>query len=262
MSPSSSPAWLLACLMTLTACADAQAAEAAATLHEALPESHAEPHARQAAQTIAHLRDALKAGDAQAVARVTALVTGTQAPDVVLALALHAQERDGRALHGWARALLRASNTRPLADVLARLVLGGSLQQPAPQRFNAASTTTAARTPYAAAATLGYWAGILQAALPSAAPGEDARGKLINRLLADAATLADATPAGRQWRDLNLDADTARQMPPDTRLARALRPLAVKRMRPNGEPDIETADASGPFSAFMSEARRVREGLK
>ena len=230
--------------------------------------AHRESNPQQAAQAIAGLRDALHAGNAQAMARVTALVTGTQAPEVVLALALHAQERDGQALYGWARALPRAGDTRPPADVLARLVLGGQLQQPAPQRFNTATAPSASHvpaapySPHTPAATLGYWAGVLQAALVSAAPDEGARGKLIERLLADAASLADTTPAGRQWRMLNLDADAAREMPPDTRLASAMRPLAVKGIRANGEPDVETADESGPFSAFMGAARRVREGLK
>ena len=230
--------------------------------------AHRESNPQQAAQAIAGLRDALHAGNAQAMARVTALVTGTQAPEVVLALALHAQERDGQALYGWARALLRAGDTRPPADVLARLVLGGQLQQPAPQRFNTATAPSASHvpaapySPHTPAATLGYWAGVLQAALVSAAPDEGARGKLIERLLADAASLADTTPAGRQWRMLSLDADAAREMPPDTRLASAMRPLAVKGIRANGEPDVETADESGPFSAFMGAARRVREGLK
>ena len=76
--------------------------------------AHHEPKPQQAAQTIASLRDALRAGNAQAVTQVTALVTGTQAPEVVQALALHAQERDGRALHDWARALLRAGDTQPM----------------------------------------------------------------------------------------------------------------------------------------------------
>ena len=220
---------------------------------------------QQAAQTIASLRDSLRQGKDEAVTEVTALVTGMQAPEVVLALALDAQERDGRALHDWALALLRAGNTRPLADVLGRLTLGGQLQQSAAQRFNAVAAPSDSRAPappyapYTNAATLGYWAGVLQAALASAAPGEDERSVLIGRLLADAASLADATPAGRQWRALNLQWES--QEHPDTRLANARRPLAVKGIRTNGEPDIEIADESGPFSVFMDVAKRVREGL-
>lgn len=268
-------AWLLVNLIALlVACKDACSqpvwhdAEATPSAGGTFMTAHHEPKPQQAAQAIASLRDALRAGNAQAVTQVTALVTGTQAPEVVQALALHAQERDGRALHDWARALLRAGDTQPLADVLARLVLGGQLQQPAPQRFNTAtapSTSHAPAAPYAPytpAATLGYWAGVLQAALVSAAPDESARGKLVERLLAYAASLADATPAGRQWRMLNLDSNTARKMSPDTRLSNAMRPLAVNGIRANGEPDVETADESGPFSAFMGAARRVREGLE
>ncbi len=268
-------AWLVASLIALlTACEDTQSqsvrhdTEATLEPENTSMTARRESNPQQAAQAIASLRDALRAGNAQAVTQVTALVTGTQAPEVVQALALHAQERDGRALHGWARALLRAGDTRPPADVLARLVLGGQLQQPAPQRFNTATAPSASHvpaapySPYTPAATLGYWAGVLQAALVSAASDEGARGKLIARLLADAASLADTTPAGRQWRMLNLDADAAREMPPDTRLASAMRPLAVKGIRANGEPDVETADESGPFSAFMGAARRVREGLE
>lgn len=272
-----SGAWLAVSLLgLLTACEDARSqsdrhgAEALARPGNISMTAHqASTPPKKAAQTIAGLRDALRAGKAEAVTRATALVTGVRAPEVVLALALDAQERDGRALHGWALALLRAGNTQPLADVLARLVLGGELQQSAAQRFNAvaaASAPLASRapsppySPYTPAATLGYWTGVLQAALASAAPDEGARGALISRLLADAARLADATPAGRQWYALNLQ--TNRQMPPDTRLASAMRPVAVKGIRANGEPDIETADESQPFSAFMGVARRIREGLR
>ena len=85
-------AWLFVNLIALlVACKDACSqpirhdAEATPRAGSTFITAHHEPNAQQAAQAITSLRDALRAGNAQAVTQVTALVTGTQAPEVVQA---------------------------------------------------------------------------------------------------------------------------------------------------------------------------------
>ncbi|MDO5624727.1 MAG: hypothetical protein Q4G71_08570 [Pseudomonadota bacterium] len=226
------------------------------------------------ARAITDLQAALAAGDAAALAQVSAALL-VDAPAVVLALARGPASSRGSALAAWARALWQADQVEPLARVFAQLALGADLQQDAVQHFGAGPLAEDGSPSYAHAVALGYYVGVLQASLAAAAPREGERQALVTRLLRSAAaqaSVAEPGPAlpppqasaGARWVRYSLFPllATGDGHDAEDRLLAAALPVAAVGVLPNGEPDLEAAAGSGAQSAFLRRQQGSRRALE
>ena len=224
------------------------------------------------ARFVAEREAALKAGDADALAQVSAALHH-DAPGVVLALARGPATSHGAALAAWARAQWQAGQVEPLARVFAQLALGADLQQDAVQHFGAGPLAADGSPSHAHAVAMGYYVGVLQAGLQAAARREGERQALVTGLLRSAAAQAgvpepDASlPApgaapGKRWVRYNLYPALASTRDAADRLFWAAQPVASRGVLPNGEPDLEAAAGSGAQTAFLRRQQDSHRALE
>lgn len=266
-----------ACLCLLAACDRGPSATppvlaGASSPAPAMPLSPAATTAERA-RFIADSEAALRAGDAAAVAQVTAALRD-DAPAVVLALARGPSSTHGQALAAWARALWQGGQVEPLAAVFTQLALGPDRRQDAVRHFGEGPPAEDGSPSHANAVALGHYVGVLQAGLHAATAREAERQALVTRWLRSAAAQAGvpeptaALPppeagAGARWVRFNLypALTSGAHDDADARLLAAAVPATAVRVLPNGEPDLEIAVGSAAQHAFLRRQQVSREAL-